>query len=83
MSAAVRMSPSPSRSHCTAAPAMNALPSSAYVVWPPICHATVVTSPCLLFVGVLPMFMSAKAPVPYVHFTSPSAKHACPNSAAC
>ena len=29
------------------------------------------------------MFMSAKAPVPYVHFASPSAKHACPKSAAC
>ena len=29
MSAALLMMPSPSRSHCTAAPAMNALPSSA------------------------------------------------------
>ena len=83
MSAAFLMSPRPSRSHCTAAPAMKALPSSAYVVFPSICHATVETRPCLLFVGVEPTFMSAKAPVPYVHFTSPSAKHACPNSAAC
>ena len=46
MSAAVRIRPSPSRIHCTTAPPMNTLPSSAYSVRPPICHATVVTSCC-------------------------------------
>ena len=34
MSAAVRMRPSPSRIHCTTAPPMNTLPSSAYSVRP-------------------------------------------------
>jgi hypothetical protein len=35
ISAAQEMSPSPSRSHCTAAPAMNTLPSSTYVTSSP------------------------------------------------
>ena len=64
MSFALVMSPSPSRSHCTAAPAMNALPSSAYVVLPPMPQAAVVTRPCSLRMGRSPMFISAKAPVP-------------------
>ena len=64
MSAACRISPRPSRSHCTTAPPMNTLPSSAYSVRPPICHATVVTSCWLDARGVVPMFCSRKQPVP-------------------
>ena len=41
---AERMIPSPSRSHCTTAPAMKMLPSSAYSVGSlPMRHATVVS----------------------------------------
>ena len=45
-SADVLMMPSPSRSHCTTAPAMNTEPSRQYVVLPPICQPTVVSSLC-------------------------------------
>jgi hypothetical protein len=77
------MMPSWSRSHCTALPATNALPSSAYVVLPPMLHATVVSRPCLDGTASLPVLTSKKAPVPYVHLASPGRKHVCPKSAAC
>ena len=62
---------------------MNTLPSSAYSVRPPVCHATVVTSWWRDRVGVVPMFCSRKQPVPYVFFDMPGVRHIWPNSAAC
>jgi hypothetical protein len=60
----LRIKPSPSRSHCTAAPAMKALPSSAYSVTPSTFHAGVVSRPCCEATGSRPVFTSKKAPVP-------------------
>ncbi len=54
----------PSRSHCTAAPATNTEPSSAYVVTPPICQAIVVSKPFSDGTGLVPVFSSMKQPVP-------------------
>src|SRR5574344_1203614 len=34
-------------------------------------------------IGLLPVFMSIKQPVPYVVLTSPRLKHPCPKRAAC
>src|SRR5207253_1316999 len=65
------MIPRPSRSHCTTAPAMKMLPSSAYSVRFPIRHATVVSRLFLDAIGFVPVFMSMKQPVPYVFFTMP------------
>ena len=62
---------------------MNALPSSAYETSFPICHATVPRSPFFDVTFRGPAFIRRNAPVPYVHFASPSAKHACPKSALC
>ena len=56
--------PRPSRSHCTTAPPMNTLPSSAKSVCPPACQATVVISWCFEGAGCDPMFISMKQPVP-------------------
>ena len=81
------MMPSPSRSHCTAAPATNTLPSSAYVTCgragSPSAQAIVVSSPFAELRASVPVFSSMKQPVPYVFFTVPGAKHACPKVAAC
>src|SRR2546421_7103664 len=77
------MMPSPSRSHCTTAPAMKMLPSSAYSVRFPIRQETVVRRLFLDAIGLVPVFISMKQPVPYVFFTIPGSVHACPNSAAC
>jgi hypothetical protein len=43
---------------------MNTLPSSAYVVEPPICQATVVRRPCSEATGLAPVFSRMKQPVP-------------------
>src|SRR4029450_10116790 len=75
--------PSPSRSHWMAAPAMNTLPSRAYVVRSPMRQAIVVTSPFDEATGAAPGLSSMKHPVPYVFFAAPGVRHACPNSAAC
>ena len=63
-SGALRIIFSPSRSHCTTAPAMNTLPSSAYSVRPSIFQATVVRR--LFFDGTasVPVLSSMKQPVP-------------------
>ncbi len=58
------MMPSPSRSHCTTAPAMKMLPSSAYSVLSPMRHATVVSRLFLDAIGFVPVFISMKQPVP-------------------
>ena len=75
----------PSRSHWTAEPAKNTEPSSAYVAGPPgaSCQPTVVSRPCAEARGSAPVFRSRNAPVPYVFFAWPGAKHAWPNVAAC
>ena len=84
MSFALLMMPSPSRSHCTAAPAMNALPSSAYVVLPPTRHATVVTRPCSLRIGRGRRCSSARRRrCRRCTSRRPRAKQAWPKSAAC
>ena len=83
LSAAFRSSPSPSRNHWIAAPAMNTLPSRAYVVRPPIRQAIVVTSPRDDATGASPVLSSMKHPVPYVFLAAPTSWHACPNNAAC
>src|SRR5207249_6425400 len=49
------MMPSPSRSHCTTAPAMKMLPSSAYSVRLPMRHATVVRRLCFDTIGLVPV----------------------------
>src|ERR1051325_10317533 len=54
----------PSRNHCTAAPATNTEPSSAYVVWLPIFHATVVNNPFSDGTGFDPVLSNMKQPVP-------------------
>jgi hypothetical protein len=58
------MMPRPSRSHCTTAPAMKTLPSSAYSVRPPMRHATVVRRLFFDAMGLVPVFISMKQPVP-------------------
>ena len=59
------MTPSPSRSHCTTAPAMKTEPSRQYVVLPPTCQPTVVSSLCFDWPAAYrPMFSSMKQPVP-------------------
>ncbi len=83
LSAALLISPRPSRSHWTAAPAMNTLPSRAYVVRPPICHAIVVSSPRVDATGAGPVFSRRKQPVPYVFLAAPGWWQAWPNNAAC
>ena len=67
-SCAVPIRPSSSRSHWIELPALNTLPSSAYVVLPLTDHATLVTRPLTLRTDLLPVFMSVKQPVPYVFF---------------
>jgi len=63
-SAAVRISPSPSRSHCTTAPPMKTLPSIAYCTRWPIREAIVVSRPERLGTACSPVFSSMKQPVP-------------------
>ena len=77
------MMPRPSRSHCTAAPVTNALPSIAYWTPAPMSHAIVVSRPPSLVRAWSPVLASRKQPVPYVFFASPGAKHVWPKSAAC
>ena len=62
---------------------MNVEPSSAYTTSSPSFHPTVVNSPFCDGTAREPVFISMNAPVPYVHLASPTAKQACPNSAAC
>src|ERR1051325_1810294 len=77
------MMPSPSRSHCTTAPAMKIEPSSAYSVRSPTRQATVVSRLFFDGTGFVPVFISMKQPVPNVFFTMPGCVHAWPNRAAC
>ena len=64
LSAAFLISFISSRSHCTVAPPMNTLPSSAKVGLPSSRHAMVVSSPFWLSTGTSPVFISMKQPVP-------------------
>ena len=76
ISEAFLIKPSPSRSHCTIAPAMNTLPSSAYSTGsPPSFHATVVRSWFFDSIRSTPVCINMKHPVPYVFFTIPGATH--------
>ena len=63
-SADERISPSPSRSHCTTAPATNTLPSSAYSRAPAADAAAVVISPWAESIRSPPVCRSMKQPVP-------------------
>ena len=63
-SGAEEMRPSSSRSHWMALPALNTLPSRAYVVFPPTVQAAEVTSPARETTGSAPTFISVKQPVP-------------------
>ena len=84
ISAASRMTPRPSRSHCTAAPVMKIAPSIAYVTAPGASdHAIVVSRPSTGSGSCGPTFVRTNDPVPYVFFVMPGTTHACPNSAAC
>jgi hypothetical protein len=74
VSPATSMIPSPSRSHCTAAPVTKIAASSAYVVWSPICQATVESSPSGARGIRVPWFMSTNDPVPYVFLPSPGSR---------
>ena len=58
------MACSPSRSHCTTAPPMNTLPSSAYSRRAPVCAAAVVISPLRESSKRSPVCISMKQPVP-------------------
>jgi hypothetical protein len=64
MSALRAMSPRPSRSHCTTAPPMNTLPSSAYSLTPSMREATVVNKPWPERATCVPVCMRMKQPVP-------------------
>jgi hypothetical protein len=64
ISRALPMMPSPSRSHCTIAPAMKVEPSSAYTTSSPSFQPTVVSSPFFDGTARAPVFMSMNAPVP-------------------
>src|SRR5690625_5335062 len=77
------MIPSSSRNHCTTAPAINILPSRAYCVLPSICQAMVVSRLLVDSIGLSPVFMIIKQPVPYVFLTIPDSMHLCPNRADC
>src|ERR1017187_3929168 len=72
-----------SRSHCTTAPPIKILPSSAYSRRFPALAASVVISRCFERTNSVPTFCSKKQPVPYVFLASPAFQHNCPNSAAC
>jgi hypothetical protein len=54
----------PSRSHCTTAPPMKTLPSSAYWGFEPVCAARVLISPLPLARQWSPVCISMKQPVP-------------------
>ena len=75
--------PSSSRSHCTTAPATNTAPSNAKSSRPGGDAAVVDKSLCWERDACSPVCINAKQPVPYVFFTKPERKQACPNSAAC
>ena len=66
------MTPSPSRSHCTAAPVMKIDPSRAYSTVVPSVNAIVVTSPCCERGASAPVCSSTNDPVPYVFLLEPS-----------
>ena len=83
LSAAEVMKPIWSRSHFTAAPAMNTLPSTANCAEVSNDAARVASSRCWETGRTPPVCSSAKQPVPYVFFDSPGRKHAWPTSAAC
>jgi hypothetical protein len=53
-----------SRRHCTTAPPLNTLPSSAYAGAAPVCAAAVVSSPWLDARKSAPVCISMKQPVP-------------------
>ena len=55
--------PSPSRSHCTTAPPMNTLPSSAYSL-PRVCAQAVAIRPLVDCTTLSPVCSSMKQPVP-------------------
>src|ERR1700722_5396590 len=82
-SAAVEMICILSRNHCTAAPAMNTLPSTANCAEPSVDAARVERRRFFETGRALPECINAKHPVPYVFFERPGEKHACPKSAAC
>ncbi len=54
----------PSRSHCTTAPPMNTLPSSANSGVAPSCAALVVIRPLVELRNAVPVCISMKQPVP-------------------
>ncbi len=83
LSAAVLMMPRPSRSHCTAAPAMKTLPSTAKRCLPAMRDATVVSSPFCEKTGRSPVCWRMKQPVPYVFLALPASKQPWPYRAAC
>ena len=83
LSGAFSSRPSPSRSHCTAAPAMKIPASSAYAAPPVGSHAIVVRIPCPPTGRFVPVCSSRNAPVPYVFLLFPASQHPWPNSAAC
>ena len=84
VSAALPITPSPSRSHCTAEPVEKIAPSRAYAMEPSASvHATVVSIPSVGSGHVAPTLSSTKLPVPYVFLAMPGRTQACPNRAAC
>src|SRR5205809_2278283 len=77
------MMPSPSRSHCTAAPVTKIDPSSAYSTAEPRPAAMVVIRPDEDMCASGPVFIKTNDPVPYVFLVAPGVKQAWPNNAAC
>src|SRR5438270_888630 len=79
VSEAAATRPSPSRSHCTAAPLARTAPSSAK----PPGAAAVFRRPCGGASGESPTCARTKLPVPYVTLASPGPKQPWPTRAAC
>ncbi len=77
------MIPRLSRSHCTAAPVMKMLPSSAYCSGCSGRDQAIVDSSPLLETERSPEFITTNDPVPYVFFAMPGRKQRWPKSAAC
>ena len=73
-----------SLNHLTTAPAINTLPSRAYLgLFSVLPAARVVRRPFFEAILSSPVFIRRKQPVPYVFFASPFSKQHWPNNAAC
>ena len=73
----------PSLSHCTAEPVTETNPSTIYVKVSFSFHAIKLSTPPEAILQVLPIVISIKLPVPFVHFIVPASRQPCAKRADC